>query len=221
VRVLLVADAGATAAAAGASDETGREGEAAPGSGGLAAALRSAGCSVRACADGLAGLHAFIRALPDLIVASDRQAGLDGFELARRVRELSDVPIALLVAGDSASIRERALRLGVDRILVRGADAGELAASVIELVTGVRGSGAVRLTAAHVRRAVRSELRAELERLLVECRGNLAEMARRMGRDRSTVRYHLRRFGMLVEDPVVWTNRRPRDAEVIEAPAAR
>lgn len=36
-----------------------------------------------------------------------------------------------------------------------------------------------------------------LERLLFETRGNIAEMARRLGKDRSTVRYHLKRFGML------------------------
>lgn len=57
-----------------------------------------------------------------------------------------------------------------------------------------------RVTAAAVRRNARSELEAELARQLVDCRGNLAEVARRMGRDRSTIRYHLRRFGMLTEN---------------------
>ncbi|MFO0689912.1 MAG: hypothetical protein U0900_14540 [Myxococcota bacterium] len=56
------------------------------------------------------------------------------------------------------------------------------------------------VTAAEVRRRARSELAAELERQLVACRGNLAEMARRMGKDRSTIRYHLRRFGMLADE---------------------
>lgn len=45
----------------------------------------------------------------------------------------------------------------------------------------------------------RRELFERLEALLVETRGNVAEMARRLGKDRSTVRYHLRRFGMLGE----------------------
>jgi len=58
-----------------------------------------------------------------------------------------------------------------------------------------------RVTAAEVRRIARSELEAELARQLVDCRGNLAEVARRMGKDRSTIRYHLRRFGMLTERP--------------------
>jgi predicted transcriptional regulator len=47
-------------------------------------------------------------------------------------------------------------------------------------------------------RAMRhQELRGLLQRLVVDCRGNIAEIARRMDRDRSTVRYHLRRMGML------------------------
>ncbi len=53
------------------------------------------------------------------------------------------------------------------------------------------------LTAAEARGLRDQELFERLEALLIETRGNIAEMARRLGRDRSTVRYHLRRFGML------------------------
>lgn len=53
------------------------------------------------------------------------------------------------------------------------------------------------MTADEARRLGEQELFDLLERLVIETRGNLAEVARRIGRDRSTVRYHLRRFGML------------------------
>ena len=57
------------------------------------------------------------------------------------------------------------------------------------------------ITAAEARRLREHELFDRLERLLIETRGNIAEIGRRMGRDRSTIRYHLQRFGMLDERP--------------------
>lgn len=53
------------------------------------------------------------------------------------------------------------------------------------------------LTAAAARERARRALRARLAHLVVETDGNVAEIARRMGKDRSTVRYHLDRFGLL------------------------
>jgi DNA-binding NtrC family response regulator len=53
------------------------------------------------------------------------------------------------------------------------------------------------ITASEARSLARREFRDELQRHCFECRGNVSEMARRMGKDRSTIRYHLRRFDML------------------------
>ena len=166
----------------------------------LASCLAGAGFAVRTCPDGQAALESFVRELPDLIVTQDRLAGFDGLELAERVRELSDVPLVLVASTDEPEQRDRALRLGVDHVLTGPEEHAILPRLAAELARPIRPSRRPRLTAAHVRRVARSALQAELARLLVECRGNLAEMARRMGRDRSTVRYHLRRFGMLVEE---------------------
>lgn len=175
----------------------------------LASRLARAGFEVRACQDGLAALDAFIRELPDLIVTRDRLEGLDGFELVRRVREVSDVPIVLVGTAGSSWRRERALRMGVDRVVSEPGEVELLPQLALALADPTRPPRLrPRLTAAHVRRVARSELQAELARLLVDCRGNLAEMARRMGKDRSTVRYHLRRFGMLVEERAHWADER-------------
>lgn len=53
------------------------------------------------------------------------------------------------------------------------------------------------MTANQARSLGQQELFDRLEALLFETRGNIAEVARRLGKDRSTVRYHLQRFGML------------------------
>lgn len=172
-----------------------------------------AGFTVRECADGVAGVDAFIRELPDLIVAHDPIVGREGIELIRRLREISDVPVVLVGQADSPGARATALRLGVDRYVASPRELESLPRLAVDLVgpPGAAGpAGSLRpraarrpVTATHVRRAAQAALCAELERLLVACNGNLAEMARRMGKDRSTIRYHLRRFGMLAEESVV------------------
>lgn len=169
----------------------------------IAARLAESGFEVRACNDGRVAFESFIRELPDLIVTREQVGGVDGLELARRVREVSCIPVVLVDPVAPIGRRERALQIGVDRVVSEPGELEELPGIALELMGHPK--PAPLLTAAHVRRIARSELRAELARLLVECRGNLAEMARRMGKDRSTVRYHLRRFGMLVEE------RAPRD----------
>ncbi len=167
----------------------------------LASRLGETGFEVRACSDGRTAFEAFIRELPDLIVTRDRVGEIDGLELARRVREVSGVPVVLVDPVAPTERRERAFRIGVDRVVSEPEELARLPWIALELVApGRHPDPPPRLTAAHVRQVARSQLQAELERLLLECRGNLAEMARRMGKDRSTVRYHLRRFGMLVEE---------------------
>lgn len=172
--------------------------------GSIASQLGATGFEVRACADERAAFEAFVRELPDLIVARDRLGEVDALAFVRRVRELSDVPVILVDPVAPRERRERAFRLGVDRVVTEPGEVAALPAIVLDLMDPIGRPGPrPRLTAEHVRRLARSELQAELARLLVECRGNLAEMARRMGKDRSTIRYHLRRFGMLVENPAL------------------
>lgn len=203
----------------------------------LVEALARAGFSVRVCADGQKGLQAFLGALPDLIVMPMCAEDPEGPALLRDIRAISDVPV--VVVGDAGTEQGRnvASALGLDRVLLLPADAeaDDVARRAAEVVAepvggGDRASGSgvareraprpPRLTAAQVRRIARVELAAELERQLVDCRGNLAEMARRMGKDRSTIRYHLRRFGMLVEDPSVRSEQAARAAGDSNHPSA-
>ncbi|GEM_PF-6350870 len=53
------------------------------------------------------------------------------------------------------------------------------------------------ITAERARQLAKRDFARRLEGLLLETGGNVAEVARRLGKDRSTVRYHLRRLGML------------------------
>ena len=163
--------------------------------------LAQAGFAIRYAHDGLDALSAFARDEPDLIVTDCQMPRLDGIGLVRRVREISDVPVVMITAFGSIADCERAMRVGADRYLQFDPDLDRVGEVARELVS--RGAvGRVHraiggLTAAEARSLAKRELRDELQRLLVECRGNIAEMARRMGKDRSTIRYHLSRLGML------------------------
>ena len=64
------------------------------------------GHRVRAAADGPSALIAAAASRPDLVILDVMLPGLDGFEVARRLRDESDVPILLLTArsGDSDKV---------------------------------------------------------------------------------------------------------------------
>lgn len=213
----------------------------------LEQALGQVGLAARVCPDAGSGLHAFLRELPDLVVARAAQADPEGADVLRELRAIADVPVLLVLGaqagrgggvamesgrlrGESSCERER-LCAGGARILPDSADGEQIARIAAAILTDAAGAAHAEeatgaelgpdsarprsgcpglVTAAEVRRQARSELAAELERQLVACRGNLAEMARRMGKDRSTIRYHLRRFGMLVDERMVRADARPR-----------
>ncbi len=161
--------------------------------------LLVAGFSVLFAADSREALGLLGAERPDLIVTEHRKPRLDGIELVRCVHAVSEVPVVILTAFGSISECERAMRAGADRFLQFRRDLARLGQLCRELVDGseprrVPGKG---LTAEEARALGQRELRSRLQRLVVECRGNTAEIARRMNRDRSTVRYHLRRMDLL------------------------
>jgi DNA-binding NtrC family response regulator len=177
--------------------------------------LSAVGFTIAYAEDGLDAYDVFVRDGSGLIVTDGQMPRLNGLGLVRRVREISNVPVVMLAEHGSIPDCEEAMRIGVDRYLqlrrdldqigriacalVR--DAGAKASSEDVRVCATLTPGAGGMTAARARSLARQELRKELQKQLVECRGNIAEMARQMGKDRSTIRYHLHRLGMLDSGP--------------------
>jgi signal transduction histidine kinase/DNA-binding response OmpR family regulator len=90
-------------------------------------------------ADGLAGLEAARRRVPDLVVSDVMMPGLDGNALLRKLREdpeLEFVPVVLLTARASPESRIQGFREGVDDYLVKPFDPRELKARVANLIAG-------------------------------------------------------------------------------------
>src|SRR5947209_8632374 len=100
----------------------------------LQRSLRMAGYEVKLAADGRAGLddaHAF---LPDLVILDLGLPGLDGIDVARKLRESDDVPILVLTARDAVESRVEGLDAGADDYLVKPFERQELLARMRALL---------------------------------------------------------------------------------------
>lgn len=80
----------------------------------VADVLRMDGYRVVMAGDGLEALSVFRETAPSLIILDLMLPGIDGFEVARHVREESAVPIIVLSARDSDIDKIRGFRLQVD-----------------------------------------------------------------------------------------------------------
>ena len=96
----------------------------------VSACLREQGYEVMLASDGDLALQAVEEVLPDLVILDIMMPKVDGFEVCRRVREWSQVPIVVLSARINEQDRVRCLRLGADDYLVKPFGIDELIARV-------------------------------------------------------------------------------------------
>lgn len=80
--------------------------------------------------DGRAAIEAFNRHRPDLILLDLMLPELDGFEVCRRIRKVSDVPIIMLTAKGQEDDRVRGLELGADDYVTKPFSPRELLARI-------------------------------------------------------------------------------------------
>lgn len=93
-------------------------------------AMERAGFSVITAADGQMALTHAARELPDLIVLDVGLPERDGFDVCRKIRERSDVPILFLTARDDEIDRVVGLELGADDYVTKPFSPRELVARV-------------------------------------------------------------------------------------------
>jgi len=92
--------------------------------------LASRGYDVRAAADGLAGFETFTDWHPDLVITDLAMPNVDGLELCRRLRAISQVPIIVLSAKGEEKTKVEALDLGADDYVTKPFGIDELLARV-------------------------------------------------------------------------------------------
>jgi len=81
--------------------------------------LAQEGYEVKRVADGLAALQSAKALTPDLVVLDVGLPGLDGLEVARRLRADSGVPILILTARDGVAERIKGFDAGADDFLAK------------------------------------------------------------------------------------------------------
>lgn len=92
--------------------------------------LKRDGYRTLAATDGETGLRKAREERPDLLVLDVMLPGLDGFEVCRILRQVSDVPILFLTAKDQEMDRVVGLELGADDYVVKPFSMRELLARV-------------------------------------------------------------------------------------------
>ena len=111
----------------------------------LSLRARWPGCRVAVAGDGPAALRAFAAEAPDAIILDAMLPPPDGFEVCRRIRRASRVPILMLTARDTLEDRDRALALGADAYLTKPFQWPKLRDQLLALLPAeqARGDGGV------------------------------------------------------------------------------
>ncbi|MBV9211043.1 MAG: response regulator transcription factor [Acidobacteria bacterium] len=96
----------------------------------LRTGLKSHGYDVRVAADGLTAFETFNDWHPDLLITDLAMPNMDGLELCRRLRMISQVPIIVLSAKGEEKTKVEALDIGADDYVTKPFGIDELLARV-------------------------------------------------------------------------------------------
>jgi len=96
----------------------------------LRANLKAGSYETLAAVDGAEALQVFERELPDLVLLDITMPRMDGFDVCRRLREWSKIPIIMLSARGDEMDKVKCLNLGADDYLTKPFGVDELLARV-------------------------------------------------------------------------------------------
>ena len=107
----------------------------------LQTSLEANGFETLAATNGSEALEAIDEELPDLLILDIIMPKMDGFEVCRRVRQLSEIPIIMLSARKSEEDKVRCLNLGSDDYISKPFSMNELVARVKAVLRRTTGIG--------------------------------------------------------------------------------
>ncbi|MDK2986580.1 MAG: two-component system, OmpR family, response regulator [Clostridia bacterium] len=103
--------------------------------------LKKEGFEVSISHDGLKGLKLFQEEAPDLVLLDIMLPGLDGWQVCREIRKISDIPIIMITAKDEEFEKVLGLELGADDYVVKPINFKELVARVRAVLRRFRPTG--------------------------------------------------------------------------------
>jgi two-component system KDP operon response regulator KdpE len=126
-------------------------------------------------ADGQEGLRKAYRTHPDLIILDIMMPDMDGWEVCRRLRELSTVPIIMLTARAMKADAVKGLETGADDYITKPFSAAELEARIQALLRRTRRYGSRRMP--HPSFYASGDLIVDFERRLVKVHGKRIDLS--------------------------------------------
>jgi two-component system KDP operon response regulator KdpE len=97
--------------------------------------LREFGYEPLSAANAAEGLRLLYNERPALVLLDVVMPGMDGWEMASRIRELSDVPLIIITGKDSEADKLHGFRLGADDYVIKPFSLVELAARIGAVLT--------------------------------------------------------------------------------------
>lgn len=92
--------------------------------------LRSKGYEVFTCQSGSKAITSFEEFSPDLVLLDVMLPGMDGWEILKRIRKISNAPVIMLTAKGDTTDRVQGLDCGADDYVVKPFDSKELIARI-------------------------------------------------------------------------------------------
>lgn len=108
----------------------------------LAAVLEEEGYTVVTAGDGPTALRLLYAEKPNLVILDVIMPDMDGWEVCRRIREMTDLPVLMLTARGQVKDRVKGLDLGADDYLVKPVALEELRARVRAALRRARAASA-------------------------------------------------------------------------------
>ncbi len=96
----------------------------------LGTLLKRKGYNVETANDGQEGLQLVSEVQPDLVILDLMMPEMDGWEVCRRLRDISDVPVIMLTAKGVEEDMVKGLRIGADDYIVKPCSSAELHARI-------------------------------------------------------------------------------------------
>jgi two-component system, OmpR family, response regulator len=115
----------------------------------LSVSLRFSGFDVATAATGREAIEAAERDHPDLVVLDVMLPDMDGFHVARRLREIRHVPIVFLTARDAVEDKITGLTLGGDDYVTKPFSLEEVVARIRSVLRRTRGEAAAASSGRH------------------------------------------------------------------------